>query len=79
MLRSWLLLLGQLVLLITWVMVSSMSLSFIFIAVQILLTIYVLYRMKKAIDYNYGLVQEKIHRAPRNITSSGDNGTKRVF
>ena len=79
MLRSWLLFLTQLIVLIASVLLSDMTIAFIFITIQILLTIYLLYRIKQAIDYNYHLVSEKIHRAPRNITATGNDGTKKVF
>lgn len=48
-------------------------------ALQILLTLFVLYRLKQAIDYNYMLILEKTHQIPRKITSSGDNGHRSTF
>lgn len=76
MLRCWLLFLGQLLILGTSMMVSNITISFILMNLQILFTIYLLYRMKQAIDYNYALVLEKTHQTPRKITSDGDTGTK---
>ena len=78
-LRSWLLFLGQLILLSASMMVSNITISFILMTLQILFTIYLLYRMKQAIDYNYALVLEKTHQTPRKITSDGDTGTKFTF
>lgn len=79
MLRSWLLFLGQLLILGTSIMVSNLTISFILMNLQILFTIYLLYRMKQAIDYNYALVLEKTHQTPRKITSDGDTGTRFTF
>src|SRR5690625_7216586 len=53
MLRSWLLFLVQLLILSASMMVSNITISFILMNLQILFTIYLLYRMKQAIDYNY--------------------------
>src|SRR5699024_12083656 len=59
--------------------VSNITISFILMNLQILFTIYLLYRMKQAIDYNYALVLEKTHQTPRKITSDGDTGTQFTF
>jgi len=79
MLRSWLLFLVQLLILSASMMVSNITISFILMNLQILFTIYLLYRMKQAIDYNYVLVLEKTHQTPRKITSDRDTGTKFTF
>jgi len=55
------------------------DLSFIFSTIQILLTIMILYRLKKAIDYNYLLILEKTHQIPRKITVNGYNGKRFTF
>ncbi|WP_249870004.1 hypothetical protein [Oceanobacillus saliphilus] len=54
-------------------------LQFLFTAIQVLLTATILYKMKKAIDYNYALILEKTHETPRRITTSGYNGTRSTF
>ena len=46
---------------------------------QIILSIITLYRVKLAIDYNYYLVLEKTHQAPKKYTTKGANGTKFTF
>ena len=79
LLRSWLLFLGQLIIVSTSMIVSNITISFILMILQILFTIYLLYRMKQAIDYNYVLVLEKTHQTPRKITSDRDTGTKFTF
>ena len=79
MLRSWLLFLVQLLILSASMMVSNITISFILMNLQILFTIYLLYRMKQAIDYNYALVLEKTHQTLKQITSNGHSGTKFTF
>lgn len=78
-LRSLLLFIGQFALLAMWMMFSSLMISFIFITIQLVLILYLLYRMKKAIDYNYTLVLEKTHLAPKYITEGGSTGTRLTF
>jgi len=51
----------------------------LFMILQILLSIYTLFRVKRAIDYNYYLVLEKTHQAPKKYTTKGASGTKITF
>jgi len=41
---------------------------------QIVFLVFVLYRCKKAIDYDLHLVLEKTHQIPRNLTKDGRIG-----
>lgn len=46
---------------------------------QAILVLYFLYRIKRAIDYNYQLVLEKTHTIPPKITRGGNSGIRTAF
>lgn len=71
----------QLILLLTFFLISESSafiVGILFIAAQILLSLTTLYQLKKAIDRNYMLVLEKTLQARPNYTRA-DNGSQRSF
>ncbi|QHS23227.1 hypothetical protein GWK91_09810 [Virgibacillus sp. MSP4-1] len=62
--------------------IHEAALEFLFITgsvAQILITLFLIYRIKKALDYNYLLVMEKTHQIPRNITRNRNFGMKSSF
>lgn len=46
---------------------------------QVILAIFVLYKLYQALEYNYQLILEKTHQVPRKITNNGYNGTTKTF
>jgi predicted ABC-type exoprotein transport system permease subunit len=81
-LRSVTLFLAQTALLTAIITLNSSGIVTLFITItvlQLLLTIYLLYKLKLAVDWNYGIVEEKTHLKEPNITKDGYNGTRRSF
>lgn len=81
-LRSITLFLAQAALLAAIFTLSTSGIVALFITVtvlQLLLTIYLLYKLKLAVDWNYGIVEEKTHLKERNITKDGNPGTRGSF
>jgi hypothetical protein len=59
---------------------ALVHISSLFIAaIQIALFLFFLYKIKRAVYYEYTLVIEKTHEIPRKITKEGNLGTKRSF
>lgn len=48
-------------------------------AVQLIFTLYIMYRLKKAIDYNFQLILEKTHLSDRYYTKTDYSGSKKSF
>src|SRR5699024_10858031 len=74
--------LAQLLLLLSFFVFNGSTggiLSFLIITIQIILTIFLLYRLHKAIYRNYLLIEEKTHRRPRNLTKHGAGIEKSFF
>lgn len=81
-LRSFTLFIGQLTLFALFVLTAlnvSASLSIVFLIIQLVLTLYLLYRIQQAVKYNYDLIREKTHLSPRDITTRSYTGTKFTF
>jgi hypothetical protein len=81
-LRSAILFLAQTALFAAIITLNTSGMVALFITVtvlQLLLTIYLLYKLKLAVDWNYGLVEEKTHLKERDITRDGYSGTLRSF
>jgi len=71
------LILAQLLLFLCLFYVNIFNVDFLFLLVgafQLIMAWVVLYKSKKAIDYDYNLVLEKTHKAPRNLTKGGNLG-----
>jgi|SRR5690625_131989 len=49
------------------------------LVLQVFLTLFVIYRLKKAIDRNYQLVLEKTHAIKRSITENDYTGSQKSF
>ncbi|PAV27834.1 hypothetical protein CIL05_20000 [Virgibacillus profundi] len=47
--------------------------------IQLSFGVFILFRLKKAIDRNYLLVMEKTHQLPRNVNSNSSNGSQSSF
>ncbi|WP_164218482.1 hypothetical protein [Virgibacillus sp. YIM 98842] len=59
---------------------SSIPALFIAIAIlQLLLTIYLIYKLKLAVDWNYHVIEEKTHLRKRDITKGGYTGVRKSF
>jgi membrane protein implicated in regulation of membrane protease activity len=56
----------------------TMILPILISIVQVILSAFILYRLKKAVDRNYQLVMEKTHQQRPDITKN-TNGTQRSF
>ena len=54
------------------------GLGLLLAVVQIGFSIYMIFRVKQAIDFNYQLVLEKTHEIPPKITANG-NGSKPTY
>ncbi|MFG6115625.1 hypothetical protein ACGTN9_10575 [Halobacillus sp. MO56] len=63
---------GMMVLLEGWMLIITGL-------VQLIISVYLLFRLLHAIDRNYRLVLEKTHRIPRVITTKGADGGQSSF
>ena len=81
-LRSITLFLAQSALLAALFTLSTSGIAAIFIIVtvlQLLFSIYLLYKLKLAVDWNYGIAEEKTHLKEPEITRDGYDGTRNSF
>ncbi len=82
MLKSPMLLMVQIGLTIVAMLIEQMNLSILSIigaAIQVGFTLFILYKMKKAAEYNYQLILEKTHEVHRDITRHDYTGTRKSF
>lgn len=68
----------QLLLFILMLTLTNPAVDIILVATEVLIGGYLLYRLKRAIDFNYLLVMEKTHHMPRKITRD-HNGSVSSF
>ena len=64
------------------VFVSQINIAWlltILFVIQIVSTFYLIYRLKKAVDYNFEIVLEKTHLIERNYTKTDYSGSKKSF
>ncbi|MBP1931020.1 hypothetical protein [Ammoniphilus resinae] len=62
--------LAQLILSLGYIFTTNLLIG----VLQIVFLVFVLYRCKKAIDYDFHLVLEKTHQIPKNLTKDGRIG-----
>lgn len=82
LLRAKIMFLVQLIFLVTIVLVEPAHIVWVMnvlLVVQLVLTLLVVYRIKKAIDRNYQLVMEKTHAVKRQITKNDYSGGQKSF
>lgn len=58
---------------------SAQYISLFIALIQVAVFLFLLFKVKKAIDYDYTLVIEKTHEVPRRITRDGNLGTRKTF
>ncbi|GAB3805763.1 hypothetical protein [Virgibacillus kimchii] len=81
-LRSVILFVAQTALLAAIMILNTSGLVAVFITItilQLLFTIYLVYKLKLAVDWYYGIVEEKTHLKEREITRDGNPGTRGSF
>lgn len=77
--RSGILFIAEGVLLALLVSAGTIAgLSLLLAVIQIGFSLYMVFRVKQAIDFNYQLVLEKTHQIPPKITANG-NGSKATY
>ncbi|MGM8364090.1 hypothetical protein ACLIBG_01290 [Virgibacillus sp. W0181] len=81
-LRSATVFLVQIAVFVGMIVIDQTTLTLLYIPIsiiQIFISFYLVYRIKKAIDRNYMLVMEKTHQAEPNITRNRDSGSRPSF
>ena len=74
--------LAQIVLLGVLVLISQTGIMWLINAsfiIQIAIALFLIYRLKRAIDYNFDLVLEKTHLVDRYYTKNEYSGSKKSF
>jgi hypothetical protein len=80
LLKSGKVLLNQTLLFAAMIPMTSASAALTLLGIiQILLVAFILYRLFKAVSYNYQLIEEKTHLIPHQITKNNKNGGRKTF
>jgi uncharacterized membrane protein len=69
----------QLIIILSLYMAQIEAIYILVGIVQVLFSLYIFYRLKQAIDYNYVLILEKTHLVERHITKGGRAGGLKSF
>lgn len=82
MLRTIIGILVQIVFFVALILISQTEIIWlvsVLFTIQIAGTVFLMYRLKQAIDYNFQLVLEKTHLADRYYTKTDYSGSKKTF